>query len=205
MSFLVLQVARTSRFLGQIIRWSNSNPTLMVLSSLDRCAHFCVLTNTDLVLFVANSAYGCNSYIFSFFPNALPPWNRIRKIDVHGGFSIAQDLCSYSKFFRRAWFPVSEYHPPPLFLTMEMFSFPISQNEISVKRTTSGSLFPLSLVSWNGQRYMGWDHFWISCSRVLARDERLFCSSTTVRSGQWQQTFNFSKPCGAFSCGASLV
>ena len=54
--------------------------------------------------------------IFSFFPNALPPWNRIRKIDVHGGFSIAQDLCSYSKFFRRAWFPVSEYHPPPLFL-----------------------------------------------------------------------------------------
>lgn len=44
----------------------------MVLSDVDRCGHLSVLINLEPVLFVANSAYGCNSFIFSLFlPNAL--------------------------------------------------------------------------------------------------------------------------------------
>ena len=67
----------------------------MVLSDVDRCGHLSVLINLEPVLFVANSAYGCNSFIFSLvLPNALPPRNHIRKTDVHGGLSLAQDFGS---------------------------------------------------------------------------------------------------------------
>lgn len=39
----------------------------MVLSYVDRCGHLSALINLDPVLFVANSAYECNSFIVSLF------------------------------------------------------------------------------------------------------------------------------------------
>lgn len=158
----------------------------MVLSYVDRCGHLSVpINNPDPVLFMVNGAYRCHSFIFSlslsfFSPNALPPRKPIRMTDFHVGLSLAQNFCSYSHFFRRAWFPVSGFplHPPLFFFLFKngnVFLFH-SQKEITVKRTTSASSFPLALLSANEQTYMGcWDYVWISYSRVLAKDERLFC------------------------------
>lgn len=124
----------------------------MVLSYVGRCGHLSVLIPLDPVLFVANGAYRCHSYISSYFfpPTAMPTRNHMRRTDLHVELALARDFCSWSPFLRRTWFPKAG-SPFFFFLSMEMCSLSSSQKEIAVRRTTPTSFFPLSLWSGNGQ------------------------------------------------------
>lgn len=142
-------------------------------------------------------------------PHALPPRNQTRMTDFHVELALAQDFCSYSHFlffFRRAWFPMSQSPPHQPFLFKCGYAFLLQWPKRHGSEKNHISLFsPLSPCWVQMDRRTGAGIL----SEPVAPGALLKIEGSSVpprwggRGGNNKQ-FNFSKPCGAFSCGASL-
>ena len=165
---------------------------------------------------MANSAYGCTSFISSLFSvcvcaNALPQRKHIRQTDVHKKtFLSFRFLFWLSLLLGGLGFQCLSQPPAPrhllnfLFKNGKVFLFYEPKRRFRKRNRIRLCLPSLpGELKWVDARGLGCLNHWLqgSCSRGKT------FSVAPPRRGQGSDNkqFNFSKPRGAFSCGASLV